>query len=57
MYEPCEGNNTFVYREDTLIQSPMTCASSSGANSIFPATIWCIQKVKMYSDRNIEFRV
>jgi hypothetical protein len=57
MYAPCEGNNTFVYREDTLIQSPMTCASSSGANSTFPAIIWRIQKVKMHSDSNIEFRV
>jgi hypothetical protein len=53
MYAPHEGNNTFVYREDTLIQSPMTCASSSGANSTFPAIIWHIQKVKIYSDSYI----
>lgn len=44
MYELQEENSTFGYHEYTLIQSPMTCASSSGANSDFPATMSHIQE-------------
>lgn len=41
-----KGISASVYRKDTLIQSPITCASSSGENSTFPATKWHIQKHK-----------
>lgn len=36
----------YIDNEDTLIQSPMTCASSFGAKSTFPATMWNIQEHK-----------
>lgn len=47
MYDQHKGINTSVFHENTLTQSPTTCASSSGENSTFPATIWQTQEHKI----------